>query len=154
MTLQEFLAKAEALFSSAESNGTKIAALTNERDGLLAKVGALTTERDTALAEATKAKAEDSEFAGKVESERNAAESAKAESATLKAEVETLKATPTAQAAAVLAAVGHAPVTGASSQSNSNSAVEQPPAHLRGTALAKWFHSRNRGLSGKSPSGN
>ncbi len=110
MTFQALLAKIEALLGNAESHAkaiverdNKITALTEANaaarrdiDALTAQLAALKTEKDAADA---KAQASESE---RVKAEESAA--------LLKAESEKLKASPSLQAQAILANVGHSGV--------------------------------------------
>lgn len=129
-----------ALFSSASANAEKIGALTAERDTLSASLKAITAERDTLKA------AVDQANAAAEQAKSDAAAKAQ-EAAEAKAEAEKLRSTPTAQAAAVLAQVGHSGV--AATNGASASTDEQPPAGLTGLGLAKWYHARGKGISGK-----
>ncbi len=133
MNVGEFFNRITALLGSAEQHAAKVSALTAERDlaqshfkdlfnareDMHSEVQRLTGELETAKTAAATATQAATEA-------KAAAEAAKAEASAAKADAEKLKANPSAQAAAVLASVGHAPAP-ADSQTSASAAKAAKP---------------------------
>lgn len=117
-----------ALFSSASANAERIGALTAERDQLKANLSTLASERDTLRASLDEATAKAAQ--AKADADAKAQEAADA-----KAEIERLKANPGAQAAAILAQVGHGGVSAGAG--TSSDATPKLDPNLKGIARAK-----------------
>ena len=153
MNVGQFFDRITALLGSAEQHAAKVSALTAERDlaqshfkdlfnareDMHSEVQRLTGELETAKASAAAAAQAATEA-------KASADAAKAEASVAKADAEKLKANPSAQAAAVLASVGHAPIS--ATTGSTGVAAETPPEGLTGMALAKWHHARGRGVTG------
>ena len=155
MNLPTFMASATTLFGrleawlqTAEKHAANISALTSERDSLASKLSALTTERDTLNASLAAITADLNQAKTDASAALAAKATAEAAAAEAKTEADKLKASPSAQAAAVLAGVGHAPAAFASDSAGPKS--ETPPTNLSGTALAKWYHARGMGSTGQA----
>lgn len=141
--LSEKIGELKALFAGAQASAEKIGALTLERDNAKAAMASLTSERDALKGQLDALNATVSDASGKLEALTVERDSLKAEAEKLKA------ATPSAQAAAILAQVGHPGVTGgAQASADPAPKKEEPPAHLVGLERAKWFHARGQGITG------
>lgn len=125
----------ETAFASADATNARISALTSERDGFASKVAALTTERDALLAKVSGADALAAETAAKLAEAETAKANAEAAAATAKAEADKLKASPSMQAAAILADAGHSPLSaGGNASSGSRATIDRS---LKGLDLVK-----------------
>ena len=147
MNVGEFFNRITALLGSAEQHAAKVSALTGERDKALSDLSSLSSERDRLTAEVQRLTGESESAKASAAASAQAATDAKAATDVAKAEADELRASPSAQAAAVLASVGHAPVA-STAPASTGTAAEAPPANLSGMALAKWFHARGRGVTG------
>ncbi len=138
----------EAWLQTAEKHAANISALTNQVETLKAANSSLTAERDTLNASLAAITADLNQAKTDASAALTAKAAAEATAAEAKADAEKLKTNPSAQAAAVLAGVGHAPASFASDSAGPKS--ETPPANLSGTALAKWYHARGMGVTGQA----
>jgi len=146
MNVGQFFDRITALLGSAEQHAAKVSALTGERDKALADLSSLASERDRLTAEVQRLAGESESAKASAAAPAQAATDAKAAADVAKAEADKLRLNPSAQAAAVLASVGHAPIS--ATTGSTGTAAETPPANLSGTALAKWYHARGRGVTG------
>jgi len=147
MNVGEFFNRITALLGSAEQHAAKVSALTGERDKALSDLSSVSAERERLTAEVQRLTSEVEASKACATSAAKAAEDAKAEAVAAKAEADKLRTSPSAQAAAILGQVGH-PAISAATPGSTGPAAEAPPANLSGTALAKWYHARGKGVSG------
>jgi len=147
MNVGQFFDRITALLGSAEQHAAKVAALTGERDKALSDLSSLSAERDRLTAEVQRLTGESDSAKASAAAATQAANDAKAAADVAKAEADRLRTSPSAQAAAILGQVGHTPVAFTPAAST-GTAAETPPANLSGTALAKWYHARGKGVTG------
>lgn len=136
MNVGEFLARATALLGSAEQHASKVAALTGERDKAISDLSAVSSDRDRLSAEVQRLTGEVDLAKASATAATQAAEDAKACAESAKLEAARVTSSPSAQAAAVLAAVGH-PAAAADTGSSANPARKTIDPTLTGLARAK-----------------
>ncbi len=151
MNVGEFFNRITALLGSAEKHVAEKAALTSERDKALSDLSSVSSERDRLTAEVQRLTGEVEASKACAAAATKVATDAEASAAAAKAEADKLRASPSAQAAAILGQVGH-PAISAATPGSTGPAAETPPNNLTGLALAKWYHARGKGVTGAARS--